>query len=386
MKRSDFFIRLTTAILFLAVASYIGVYIYNAVIDPFETTVALGYSVEESFPAQGYIVRSETVITDSGNAVLPVVSEGEKVASGQTVAVEYMNNEALETASEIRSLRLRIEKLETPGVVAETTRIESVMALSMAVHGGDLSRLDELSLKIETYIFAESFDSEAELPVLRARLEQLESRNAGMRTIHAPVSGVFSHVVDGYEHIKPGALSEITPEMLMELFGSRSGASGAGKLVTEFKWYYAAIMDAEDARRLSLGRQLTLQFTGTYNAGVQMRVENIGRREDGECVVLFSSDVSVHDITTLRSLRADVVYAVFSGIRVPKEAIHLDDDGATFIYLQTGVRAERVDVEILREYGESYIVRDGVETGSPLRTGATIIVRANNLFHGKIVA
>jgi len=350
------------------------------------TTVALSYSVEETFTAQGYIVRSETVITDSGNAVLPVVREGEKVASGQAVAVEYMNNEALETASEIRALKLRIEKLETPGVVAEATRLESVMALSAAVHSGDLSRLDELSLRIETYIFAESYDSEAELPGLRSRLETLENRNAGMRTVYAPVSGIFSQVVDGYERITPGALNDITPEMLAELFSFRSGPSGAGKLVTEFKWYYAAVMDAAEAQRLPLRQPITLQFTGAYNAGVQMFVEHIGRREDGECVVLFTSDVSVHEIAALRSLRAEVVYGVVTGIRVPKEAIHLDDDGKTFIYLQTGVRAERVDVQILHEYGESYIVRDGIETGSPLRAGSTIIVRANNLFHGKIVA
>lgn len=103
------------------------------------------------------------------------------------------------------------------------------------------------------------------------------------------------------------------------------------------------------------------------------------------CVVLFSSDRGVHDIASLRGLRADVVFDVISGIRVPKEAIHIED-GVTYVFLQTGVRAERVRVEILLESGDSYLVRDGAASGTPLRAGSTIIVRANNLYHGKIVA
>ena len=386
MRRSDFYIRVIAAVLFLAVASYIGVYIYNAVINTYVTAPAIIYSVEEMFPAQGYIVRSETVIKDTGDTVLPIVGEGEKVASGQAVAVEYTSRSALETASEIRALKLRIAKLEAPGGVAEAARLDSVLALSAAVHSGDLSVLDELSVNIETYIFADNSTQENELPVLQARLEVLERRSEGMRTIYAPVSGVFSQVVDGYENVSPHSLDGISPDTLAELFTSRSGSSGTGKLVTEFTWYYAAIMNFEDAKLLTAGRMIQVQFYGVYNTGMQMRIESVGKQEDGLCVVIFSSDRSVHDIAQLRGLRADVVYNTVTGIRVPKEAINLDDDNKTFVYLQTGVRAERVDVEILREYGDSYIVRDGTETGTPLRVGATIIVKANRLYDGKIVA
>ena len=102
LKRSDFFIRLTTGVLFLAVASYIGVYFYNAMVNTFVTTIAVSYAIEETFPVQGYIVRTETVITDRSADVTPVAGEGERVASGQVIAVEYMSREALDTAGELR--------------------------------------------------------------------------------------------------------------------------------------------------------------------------------------------------------------------------------------------------------------------------------------------
>jgi multidrug efflux pump subunit AcrA (membrane-fusion protein) len=129
-----------------------------------------------------------------------------------------------------------------------------------------------------------------------------------------------------------------------------------------------------------------MQFTGAFHTAKNMRVESIGRADaDGRRVVIFSSDRSIHEIAQLRQLSAEIVYDTITGLRVPKEAIHLDDSGTLHVFIQTGIRAERVNVEILREYGDVYLVRDGLETGSPLRPGSTIIVRANNLYHGKVV-
>jgi len=386
MKRSDFFIRLTTGLLFLAVACYIGVYIYNAIGNTYATTTAVSYSIEETFSAQGYIVRTEIVLADMGSEVLPVVSEGERVASGQAVAVEYLSQEALETAGEIRALRLKIAQLATPAAGSETARLNSVLGLSYAIQSGDLSKLDEISLNIETNIFKADQAADAGLPALQARLETLERRIEGVRTIHAPVSGTFSQILDGFEHVGPAMVSDISPAGLTELFTSAAGAGGFGKLVTEFKWYFAAQMDEDDAIRLTAGRRIPVQFSGAYNAVADMLIEKVGKYEDSQCVVLFSSDRSIHEVAQLRQLRAEAVYDTVTGIRVPKEAIHLDDDGTTFIFLQTGVRAERVNVEILIESGGSYLVRDGAEAGTPLRAGSTIIVKANNLFDGKVVA
>jgi len=384
MKRSDFFIRLTTGVIFLAVACYLGVSLYNAILNVFETTPAVRYSIGETLPAQGYIIRTETVLEESSVAVLPIVGEGEKVAAGQAIAVEYMSTSALEMASEIRSLRLRIAQLESYRGNDDAASFDVIVELSAAVNSHDLRRLDELALNVEATIFSTETDTSA----LKSRLESLESRNIGTRTVVAEMSGTFSNVVDGFEHITPDMLYYMSPLELKEQLSSPSNIRGTGKLITDFKWYYAAIMDYDDAVQLSTGQTKTVQFYGTYNAEVDMVVESIGRREEGLCVVLFSSDRGLHEVTPLRELRADILLDIVTGIRVPMEAIHLDNDSNTFIYIQTSGRAERVDVEILDPpgvIGDSYLVRDGEETGSPLRVDSIIIVKARDLFHGKVV-
>jgi hypothetical protein len=384
MKRSDFFIRLTTGVLFLAVACYIGIYLYNWLVNVYETIPAVRYSIGETLPAHGFIVRSESVIEDSSLAILPLVSEGEKVAAGQVIAIEYMTTDALEMASEIRSLRLRIAQLESFRGNDDAASFDAVIELSSAVITSDLRRLDEIVLNVETTIFS----TETDISSLRERLEYLEGRNIGTRTITAQVSGTFSNVVDGFEHITPDMLYQMSPQELIEQLSYPVNTRGSGKLITDFKWYYAAIMAQDDAIRLSTGQTKTIQFYGAYNSEVDMVVESISRRDEGLCVVLFSSDRGLHEVTPLRELRADILLNVVSGIRVPMEAIHLDNDSNTFIYLQTSGLAEKVDVEILDPpgvIGDSYLVRDGEETGSPLRVDSIIIVRARDLFPGKAV-
>ena len=381
MKRSDFFIRLTTGVLFLAVACYVGIYLYNMFVNTYEVTRAISYTIEETLPTRGFIVRTETVLPDQGVAILPIIGEGEKVAAGQAIAVEYMNFDALETASEIHSLRLMLAQYESSRGPNDAAGLNTILELSAAVNSGNLRRLDELSVNVDANIFA--FD--VDYSYLQSRLNELESRDIGARTIDAMVSGTFSHVVDGFEHINPDMLFGLSPTELDYHFNEPSHVYGTGKIITEFKWYYAAVMDFDDASQLSAGQSKTVQFSGIYNAEEQMLVESIGRREDGMCVVIFSSDRGIHNITPLRTLRADIVSDTVSGIRVPKEAIHLDDENNTFIFLQTSGLAERIPVEILRVSGDSYLVRDGAQAGTPLRVDSIIIVKANNLYHGKVV-
>lgn len=389
MKRSDLFIRLMTGIIFLAVAIYGGVVLYDTVANPYETAIAVSYTVEETFPAQGYIVRTETILSDFSAAVLPIVREGEKVASGQAIAIEYFNRDALETAAEIRALTMKIAGLEAYGGINEQARREIVTSLSEAVHAGDLRRLDEITMDIEANIFF----AETDVQVLKDRLEELQGRSINARTVYAPLSGNFSHVVDGFEHITPDMIEDMLPSDFQAHFRTPLEVTGAGKLVTGFRWYYVAEMNYDEAIRLTAGETKVVQFSGTYQAHVEMLVESVGKRSGDACVVLFSSTSGIQDVASLRFLRAVVINDVVTGVRIPREAVRLEDrDGVIteYVYLQTSGYAERVDIERIPagnpyESSDSYLVRDGTETGSPLRVGSIIIVKANDLYHGKVV-
>ncbi|MCL2408672.1 MAG: hypothetical protein FWC96_03550 [Oscillospiraceae bacterium] len=382
------FIKLTTGVLFLGILSYIGVYIFRGIRDTFVTMPAVSYTIEDSVNVSGYIIRTEALLPGGGAMILPVVDEGVRIGAGQPLAVEYTSLAALETASEIRATRLRIAQLEgATGRDPAVMSLQSIVDLSRAVQADDLQRLDELALSIETYIFENGGSDESELPYLRTRLASLEARSHGMRTIYAPAAGIFSQFTDGFESVSPQDITRDTPpSQLAGLFETPGQIQGLGKLITGHTWYYAVVIPSADAFNLPVGRSVPVQFRGAYNAIVNMQVENVSRSENGESLVLLSSDRHMRDIAPHRHLSAEVILGEVTGIRIPKEAIHLDDYGATHIFIQVGVRAERVPVEILWIFnGTCYIVRCVSARTSGLRPGATIIVRANDLFHGKIV-
>ena len=57
------------------------------------------------------------------------------------------------------------------------------------------------------------------------------------------------------------------------------------------------------------------------------------------------------------------------------------EDGGTFVYVQTGLRAEARDVELVHDFGDYYMVR-----GQNLHAGDEVIVSGKGLFDGKVVA
>ena len=98
--------------------------------------------------------------------------------------------------------------------------------------------------------------------------------------------------------------------------------------------------------------------------------------------VLLSVLGSLEAVASLRELTATIVFESLQGIRVPKEAVHLDEDGDSFVYILEGLQAAMVYVDVIAEDGDYYMVE---ETGDGLRVGDQIITRANDLYDGAVV-
>lgn len=396
MHRSDFVIKFMTVVLFFAIAAYIGIYIYDKADTSLVTTPVVRYTMEDSGSAEGYIIRSETVLDGGGSTVTLLAGEGEKLASGQAVAVSYGGETALERAGEIRTLQLQIKEAEADVALSaqqEKAAAEAgVFALSDAIEHNDLESLEALTLDIEKTIFTSTAVkiSDEELAGLKNKLAALLAENTDTSTVYAPVSGVFSSTVDGYEAIGPDKLADLTPSSLQSLFGPAPNQSvtNLGKMITGITWYYAAVMDAADAQKLDGKSTASLQFVKSYTARLDMNIMNIGAEEDGKCVVVFSAKRGLSDMTVLRKLTAEVEFSSTTGLSIPKAAVYHDSDvtsDKTYIYLLTGLQAEQVDVEIIGENGDCYIVTDGAENGTVLREGCDVIIEGKELYDGKVV-
>ena len=112
MNRSSFVSKLFTPVITLLVLAYFGYQIYGYVSDPFSTTLAYTYQVEDTVDISGYVVRQEQVLTgDAGGLMRLRKNEGERVGTGGAVATVYADQASLDRQNEIETLNNRIEQL-----------------------------------------------------------------------------------------------------------------------------------------------------------------------------------------------------------------------------------------------------------------------------------
>ena len=73
---------------------YFGVYVYQALNEPYRTTLVYPYTADDSVEADGLLVRQESVFPAQSGIVELTRSEGERVGVGQEVALVYQNTQA----------------------------------------------------------------------------------------------------------------------------------------------------------------------------------------------------------------------------------------------------------------------------------------------------
>ncbi len=391
LERSDAIIKFVAVFVFVAIMAYLGISFFGSYSNPLRTVTASGMELHDGLDTAGFIVRDEQLLTAAGSNIAVTVTEGTKLAKGETVAVRYQGSTAMERAQQISEIQMRIRQLTAlkNGKSEDELSRETILSLSRAVTAGDLSDLYELEQDVDAYIISGSAlatgNEAAEIAELEEQLRYLsQSASSDTGRITAPFSGTFSFAADGLETVTPEDLTDLTVERYRELFSKPGEVDGSvvGRLVRGITWYYATEMDEDSAQKLTAGNSAHLVFSRTYSADLTMTVESVSLPVDGKCAVVFSSDKYMQDVAALRGATAEVVFDTLSGISVPREAVHLNGDGETVVFVLRGITANEVPITIVAESGDYYMAKadhDG------LRVGDIIIVRARNLYDNAVV-
>ena len=417
MKQGKPLITLVILILAATVAIYFAAYIYNALDDPYRTTQVYAYTSYDSVTVEGLVVREARVLPAQSGILEITRAEGEKVGTGQEIALVYRDSQAQANQVQIEELEMEIELLEYAidqgGDLDSAARLDedilqAVVGLRASYALGDCTQLRDQVMNVKSsvlkrgYTYGEGLtpaDLTARLRQLKEELTVLTRQSARATTrVTAPEPGVFSSLVDGYESLlTPDTVLQLTPSALQELIDNPAGEeSGAlGKLLTSNTWYFAANLPKQSAERLTEGKSATLRFSGELNREVEMTVEQIGPTEQNKTLVVFSSSRYLILTTLLRCQTVELIFDRWSGLRIPKQALHLEEVTRTddktgepvsvqilAVYALVNGHAELREVEIVHE-GEDYYVVRSVGTGPKvLRAEDTIITEATGLQDG----
>ena len=395
--------KVLTAVICLAVLAYFGIQTYRYCADPLTTTVAYTYEMEETSPANGYVVRDEQVLSGGADGLMKLSrNEGEKVSKDGQIAVIYKDKASLNRQNQIDKLETRIDQLRYAATAsadsAATLKLDNqieqdIYAVRKAVTADSLDSADESVERLRALVLKRDYSysggkAESKIEELQAELTALRSKAASStRVVTAPVSGTYSAVADGYEKtLTPAMLENLTPSFLSNVKRDSSVSSPLGKLILGDVWYYAATMNSADAKSLSSGSHVTLRFSKGTDRDLVAVVQSVSSKENDRVAVVFASRQYLSKVTLLRQQSADVIRKSISGIRVPADAIRLNKKNVSGLYCVVGVTARFKPVKVLYSSGDFVLVKAASQgTRDQLRNGDQVIITAKNLYDGKIV-
>lgn len=426
MKQGTLNSKIVILALLAAVLVYLGVSAWQSFRDPFTTAATYSYTVDDSVEITGFLVREEQVLSNTGGVVELVPQEGEKVAKGGTVALLYQDSSGLEQKEQLQQLQLEKEQLEyalersdvgggDSGQLSQQV-LDAIVSLRASVAEGNLTGLESQAMELKSLIYKREYaytdteeeggdsaaDLQAALDSVNSQISALSAQAAQSTSrITASQSGTFSGYVDGYESLlTPAMLETVTPSQLTQLAKDRpqEDTTAVGKLITDTTWYFACALSEEDAARLVEGRKVTVRFSRDWSGEVSMTIERVGDPENGQCTVVLSSDKYLADTTLLRRQTVELVFDSITGVRVPKEAIRVEQRtvtdeetgeesqaSVTGVYTLVGEQAEFKPVNILKQGDTFTLVEAADSSKKALRPGDIVIVAAEDLYDGKVI-
>ena len=418
MKNSSFGTKCLLLAVTLGVLAYFGIQGLQYLGDPLTTTLAYNYQVEEGMDLSGYVVRREQVLADETSGLLRLQrSEGEKVGAGGTVALVYADQASLDRQREIDELSGRIEQLQFAqeaslgsevSLKLDAQIMRSLLDYRAELAAGRLDNAEEHETELKSlvlkrdYTYSDTEDLSGQIAELQSQLKELKAQAASsVRAVKAPVSGVYSAVVDGYETVlTPGLLADMTPSQLNALQADETLTSQTGKLILGDSWYYAVTMSADQAKALrDSSGTMTLRFAKGVEQDQTVTLYAVGPEEQGRVVVTFRGEYNMAQVTLLRRQSAQLIWRTVAGIRVPNEALRaantkVDQEGnrttveSLGVYCVVGMEARFKPVEVLYSGDGFVLVRSTAASDQEslrLRPGDEIIISAKDLYDGKVV-
>ena len=418
--------KLITGIAVAFVCVFVVIYAWfqvaNNVSSGIETEPAVFVETNAEIDALAFIFRDETVIPrNHEGTVVTLVSDSQRVSSGQKIANVFGSDGAASLQDEINRLQRKLDVfdksvVETEYFVADIDSVNSDIKNTFdeiydSVSDGSLSLSIDLAkdllvkLNRKNLIVSSQNGYDSEYDALLKEKTELENRiNSVSSAVYAPASGYFYGDVDGYENIfKISKLNDLTISSLESIADSTLDEqlvnTSAGKIVNDFVWYTVCRMSASHLAGVEEGNYYKVRFPDSQDKTITMLAERIIKEtSSADAVVVFRVNTVPSDFNFSRTQRAQILLGDVSGLAVPADALRVID-GERGVYVLVGDVVEFRRAYLLDERDGYYIVStdakdyalpegqvaEGVLLCDRLSLYDNVIVSGKNLFDGKIV-
>ena len=302
------------SIIVFVIAIYCIYKVVKLVQNPTDTFSVEQGKIYQEESVVGYIIREETVVKGSNykNGMVQIKTEGE-IADLDRKIDEAMAGEKNLFSGDIKTLERQIEEKVTSLVsvnnlqnIRETKKDISSNITKKAKIAGEYSPAGSYLKKL-----------------INERSKYENQLNSGAEYLKAPISGVVSYKVDGYEEtLTPKNFGNLNKDYLKKL-DIKTGQVVAdslesGKIINNFKCYIACNLSSEQAKNVKKGDNVKIRLPN--NVEVISNVEYVLNEEESTTLVLKLTK-QVQELVSYRKISFDIVWWSHSGKKVPNTAI-----------------------------------------------------------------
>lgn len=420
MKKSKI-LNIVCVVLVVAVMIYLFQDIFTSNYRSYETMTADEIVQQDKISMKSFIVRDEEYIDgQSSGTVVPLVSDGKRVASGDSVAIICSSSDEATNYMILKEAREEKERYET---LVNSTHMNTVdiEKLNMEIEKkyADLlsstGKLDysELYTKIanledklaEKQIVTDgNVDYSDKISAVDEKIAELEAKKINPSDVIAPLSGYYISHMDGYEKtINYDSIKEITVSQVDKVLKANptTVTGKMGKIVGSYKWYIISTIDSKYTKVISVGKNMRINLPFYGIEGIAVSVESISAESDGRVALVLSCNLMNDTYANMRSVDAELILNEYTGYKVPGTAIRsvTADNGAkvNVVYILRGdiMTARAVDVLYTPKDSDYVIVDSNSKSVYDEKTKKTlysaiqrydeVVVKGRNLENGKSI-
>ena len=365
------------------------IYIIYAVIlinsDETDTIFVEQGTMSQEETVVGYIIRNEQVIQNEEyqNGIIQIADEGEKVYKNEAI-FQYYSDEAKQISNQIVEFDLQIqEKLKTENITSnsdikliETQIEEKIEELSKLNNLQEITEYNNtinnlLEKKIST--LGTISGATNELKQIIEQRNNLENKiSSSTKYITAPMSGIVSYRVDGYEtKLTTNDFTKYSSDYLDDLnlkTGQIIATSGdAGKVIDNFTYYIATSMNSKEAMLAKVGKTVKIRLS--TDDEIKAEIIHINE-ENNNRILILKIDRLTEKLINYRKISFDIIWASDSGLKVSNKAIGKDENGLSYIIRTRSGYLSKLIVKIVNS-NENYSIVTTYNTEELTKLGFT---------------
>ncbi len=419
-------------VIIVAVMVYLFQDVFKTNMNKYETEVAEEVTVQDTVKLDAFIVRDEQYISGTTDkTIVPLVSDGDRVASGDAVArickqeQDATDYAELEESKKIRDRYVRLnEQTELDALDMQKLNKDINSAYSkflMVISSRNYNDLNESINDLEDSLASKqvlkdgTIDINSKIEALNKRIAELEAKKISAEDVPAPRSGYFISNIDGHEDtLVYSELSKLTVEDVeCALKKTPKEVKGAmGKIVASYKWYIVANIESKYSRLLEEGDFLKVNIPEYGYENVTVVVEHISAEKDGKIAVALSCNAMNETYANMRIENVELVVNEYTGFKVKTSAIHTYDpskemttdnksdettqttnttakpENITVVYILRANVMNARRVEVIYTDGDYSIVKSNSESSQgikPIRRYDEVIVKGRDLKNGRSI-